>query len=142
MAIKARCSFETRIKKAKLLLHYFIPWISRRIMGQFFWNFMAPFFQIVSARKCFQNIMKLSFFRSLQKKAKVKFGLLSSRIEKFFNIFISVTSAQKLLEKGNSMLEICVVKDAKWNYRQLFSKNITFENLLTNLTSYLVEANF
>ena len=64
--------------------------------------------------------MKLSFFfRSLQKKAKVKFGLLSSRIEKFFNIFISVTSAQKLLEKGNSILENCTAKDAHlkgdWN---------------------------
>ena len=79
---------------------------------------MAPFFQIVSARKCFQNIMKLSFFFfffffSFQKKAaKVKFGLLSRRIEKFFNIFISVTSAQKLLEKGNSILENCTAKDA------------------------------
>ena len=60
------------------------------------------------------------FFFSFQKKAaKVKFGLLSRRIEKFFNIFISVTSAQKLLEKGNSILENCTAKDAHfkgdWN---------------------------
>ena len=47
------------------------------------------------------------FFFSFQKKAaKVKFGLLSRRIEKFFNIFISETSAaQKLLEKSNSELK-------------------------------------
>ena len=53
---------------------------------------------------------EIVFFSFLwqKKKAKVrrrrKFGLL--RIEKFFNIFISETSAaQKLLEKSNSELK-------------------------------------
>ena len=53
---------------------------------------------------------EIVFFSFLwqKKKAKVrrrrKFGLL--RIEKFFNIFISVTSAaQKLLEKSNLELK-------------------------------------